>query len=229
MRPRLHALVAALLLTASPARAHRLDEYLQAVTIAIGHGRMQAQLRLTPGVAVYPIIFRSIDSDGDGILSRVEETAYALRVLRDLSFTVDGAPVSTHLISTTFASAAAMKDGRGDIVLDFDAALPAGAPARKLTLENRHQRQLSVYLVNALVPTDTAIRIAEQIRNNEQSYYRLDFEQAAPQSSVALYAQLSSAHSIGSIAALLALTLLIALVRWNAYAPPVIRAEERLD
>ena len=37
----------------APASAHRLDEYLQATTIALEKNRVHAELRLTPGVAVF--------------------------------------------------------------------------------------------------------------------------------------------------------------------------------
>ena len=229
MRLNVSAMLTALLLSASVAQAHRLDEYLQAVTIAVGHDRMRAQIRLTPGVAVYPIVLRSIDTDGDGAISPGEQTAYASRVLQDLSFALDGTPLPIHFVSSTFAAVGALKEGRGDIVIDFDAALPAGASSRKLILENRHQRQLSVYLVNALVPTDTSIRIAEQIRSTEQSYYRLDFENAAAPRPVAFHAQLLFTNSIITISALLALASLIAFARRNARAIASVQIQEPLD
>jgi hypothetical protein len=175
MKARATAIVASLLVFATPVFAHRLDEYLQAVMISVGDNRVQAQIRLTPGVAVYPIVLRAIDANGDGVISDVEQRAYAERVLHDLSFAIDGKSLPIRLVSWKYADMAAMKEGRGVIVIDFDAPLPPGATARHLTFENRHQRDIAVYLVNALVPTDSAIRIAEQHRNTEQSFYRLDF------------------------------------------------------
>ena len=179
MKAKLLVGVALIALGAAPAQAHRLDEYLQAVTVAVGHDRMQAQIRLTPGVVVARIVLAAIDTDANGVISAVEERAYAARVLRDLSFTIDGASLPIHLVAWKYPDAAAMQEGRGEIVVDFDAPLPPGGTDRQLTMENRHQRQIAVYLVNALAPTDPAIRIAEQTRNNAQSYYRLDFAQAA--------------------------------------------------
>ena len=84
MRASLAAASAMILLAATPACAHRLDEYLQATTIALEKDRIQAQIRLTPGVAVFPIVFADIDRDADGVVSAAEQRAYAERVLRDL-------------------------------------------------------------------------------------------------------------------------------------------------
>lgn len=178
MKMRTLTVIAGLMCFATPLFAHRLDEYLQAVMIAVGDNRVQAQIRLTPGVAVYPIVFRAIDANGDGVISDAEQHAYAERVLHDLSFAIDGKPLPIRLVSWKYADVSLLKAGRGEIVVDFDAALPPGATSRHLTLANRHQRDIAVYLVNALVPADSAIRISDQRRNTEQSFYQLDFVDA---------------------------------------------------
>src|SRR5205823_5715961 len=92
MRARLAAVAALLALGATPAHAHRLDEYLQAATIAVAKDRVRLQLRLAPGVAVLSAVLAIVDTDGDGVISDAERRAYALRILRDLSLTIDGAP-----------------------------------------------------------------------------------------------------------------------------------------
>ena len=63
------ALLLLVLFTLAPARAHRLDEYLQATLLSVEKDRVEAQVRLTPGVAVLPLILAQIDSNRDGILS----------------------------------------------------------------------------------------------------------------------------------------------------------------
>ena len=83
--------------------------------------------------------------------------------------------------------------------------------------------------MNALVPTDTSVRIAEQIRNHEQSYYRLDFENAAAPRPVAFQGQLLFTNSIITISALLALASLIAFARRNARAIASVQTQELLD
>src|SRR2546428_6221937 len=124
-----------LLSVSTPAFAHRLDEYLQATTISLEKDRVQAQIRLTPGVAVFPIVFASIDSDADGIISEAEQHAYAERVLRDLSLTIDGDRVQLRLVSSRASKVQEMKDGRGEIQLEVDASVPHGHN-RRLVFEN---------------------------------------------------------------------------------------------
>ena len=177
MRARLVVAGAMVLAVATPAYAHRLDEYLQATLISVGRNRVQGQLRLTPGVAVFRTLIAGIDTDADGVISDAEQREYAARMLRDVSLAIDGTPLSVHLTSLRFASIAEMREGRGDIEIDFDAVVPSGGDDRRLTFENHHQPGISVYLVNALVTHDRAIRITGQHRNYEQSSYRLDYEQ----------------------------------------------------
>jgi hypothetical protein len=169
---------AMLLACATPARAHRLDEYLQATTIAVATDRVTLEISLTPGVAAFPSVLAAMDTNGDGLLSDVERRAYADRVLRDLSLSIDGDRLVLHLMSAKFASVVEMKEGRGDIVIDVDALSPPSAGERRLAFENRHLRAMSVYLVNALASRDPDIRLAHQSRNYEQSTYEMHYLQA---------------------------------------------------
>ena len=178
MKTRLAAAGAILLLVGTPASAHRLDEYLQATTISVEKDRVQAQIRLTPGVAVFPIVLANLDTDADGVISEAEQAAYAEQVLGDLSLTIDGDRLRLRLVSLTFAKIEEMKEGLGEIQLEFDAEAPSGGPNRSLTFENRHQSRIAAYLVNCLVPRDPGIRITAQNRNYQQSFYQVDYVQA---------------------------------------------------
>jgi hypothetical protein len=166
------------LLAGRYASAHRLDEYLQATTIAVEKTRIQAQIRLVPGVAVFPAVLASIDTDGDSVISEAEQQAYAERVLGDLSLTLDGAHLPLRLVSVRFATIEEMKEGRGEIQIDFDAVVPGGGLNRRLIFEDHHQTQIAAYLVNCLVPRGPDIRIIAQNRNYEQSVYQLDYVQS---------------------------------------------------
>jgi hypothetical protein len=170
--------VAMLLLSAAPTAAHRLDEYLQATLLSVEKGRVVAQMTLIPGVAVFPIVLAAIDADGDGVISTTEQHSYAAHVLRDLTLNVNGSHLEPRLISVSVPSVAEMKEGRGEIHLDFTADLPPSAFHRKLTFENRHQAQIAAYQINALVPSDPDIRVVSQNRNYSQSYYELNYEQS---------------------------------------------------
>jgi hypothetical protein len=178
MKMRLAVAGALLLLVGTPASAHRLDEYLQATTISVERDRVQAQIRLTPGVAVFRKVLANIDTDADGVISEAEQRAYAERVLRDLSLTIDGHRLQLRLVSLKFAKTEVMREGRGDIELEFDAEVPSGGPNRRLIFKNQHQSRIAAYLVNCLVPRDPDIRVTAQNRNYRQSFYQLDYVQA---------------------------------------------------
>ncbi|HLJ48946.1 MAG TPA: hypothetical protein VKU01_23180 [Bryobacteraceae bacterium] len=178
MKPSLAAAI--LLLLPSPAFGHRLDEYLQGTLISVGKDSLQAELTLTPGVAVFPFVSAGIDTNRDGIISGGEQQAYALRILRDLSFSIDGRPLLLELRSIEFPNLADMKEGLGGIRLKFTANVPRGGQTRRLMFENHHQPRLSAYLVNCLVPDDSDIRVIAQVRNESQSVYQLDYTQAGP-------------------------------------------------
>lgn len=175
MRARAAAGILALL--AAPAFPHRLDEYLQGAILSIEKDRLQVQMTLTPGVAVFPRLIADIDTDTDGAVSEAEQRAYAARVLQDLSLAIDGQRLSPRLIALRFPAMDEMKEGRGEIQLDFNADLPLGSRNRELTFENHHQPRISAYQVNVLVPRDPNIRIAAQDRNYTQSRYRLEYVQ----------------------------------------------------
>jgi len=167
-----------LLWIGTPTSAHRLDEYLQATTISVEKDSLQAQIRLTPGVAVFPNVLANIDTDADGVISEAEQRAYAERVLRDLSLTIDGDRLQLRLVSLKFAQIEEMKEGRGSIQLEFNADVPGGGPNRRLIFENQHQSRIAAYLVNCLIPRDPDIRVTAQNRDYQQSFYQLDYVQA---------------------------------------------------
>ena len=63
------SLVALLSGLAPTASAHRLNEYLQATTIALAPDHLTLHLRLTPGTDVAPQVLGSLDTNHDGALS----------------------------------------------------------------------------------------------------------------------------------------------------------------
>jgi HupE / UreJ protein len=174
---RLAITLAACLSVASHLSAHRLDEYLQATLFSVEKDHVQGSLRLIPGVAVSSLILANIDTNRDGVISETETRTYAESVLHDLSLTVDGTHPTLHLLSVAFPKKDEMREGLGEIHIDFSADVPEGGPDRKLIFENRHQTRIAVYLVNCLVPDDPDIRILRQNRNEQQSFYELDYQQ----------------------------------------------------
>ena len=207
MKPALSAAVI-FLLTATPALAHRLDEYLQGAIISVGKDRVTAQLTLTPGVAVFPVVVAGIDIDGNGVISDIEQHAYSSRLLRDLSLKIDGQVLTPRLVSMQFPAIEEMKAGRGEILIEFAADLPPGSSHRKLTFENHHQNRIAAYQVNCLVSRDPDIRILAQNRNYSQSFYELDFVEGGVRSNPSSLARLlDNKEPLGTVALLLVASL----------------------
>jgi hypothetical protein len=175
---RLIVAAAILLLAGAPASAHRLDEYLQATLISVEKDRVQALMRLIPGVAVSSFVLTSMDTNADGVISETERRAYAERVLRDVSLTIDGDVLRPRLISVEFPGVEEMKEGLGEIHIEFSADLPPGGGNRRLIFRNNHQSRIGAYLVNCLVPRDRDITVVAQNRDEQQSFYQLDYMQA---------------------------------------------------
>jgi hypothetical protein len=172
------AALAMLLSAGMPALAHRLDEYLQGEILSVEKTRVQVQITLTPGIAVFPEVLAAIDVNGDGVISEIEQRAYAWRVLDDLSLTIDGRALTPKLHSMQFPAMEEMKDGRGEIQIEFDADLPLGGAHRTLILKNGHESKIAAYQVNCLVPSDPDIRIVAQNRNYSQSFYQVGYVQS---------------------------------------------------
>jgi len=196
----LHLLLA-LLFTVAPARAHRLDEYLQATLMSVEKDRVEAQVRLTPGVSVLPLILSEIDTDRDGVISDAERRAYERTILAGLLLTVDGNPQQLQLRAASWPPLEEMKEGRGEIRLDLSAAIASRTGTRHLVFENHNQPAISAYLVNCLAPSQPDITITAQKRNYEQSSYRLDYLQSGT-----LYGGVSGTEAAAGIAMLLLLT-----------------------
>ena len=182
MKPRLATiLTTCALFAATPAWAHRMDEYLQATILSLRSGTVSLTMRLVPGVAVSSAVVGQIDQNGDGVMSAREQRTYAERVMSDLVLSEDGKLLTLHLVGSTFPSIAEMRAGTGEITIKMDADLPSAGGDHQLTFENKHQSGISVYLVNALVPDDPRLQIQTQYRNPKQSFYRLSFLDSIPE------------------------------------------------
>ena len=169
---------ACLLFLGKAAWAHRIDEYLQATILSLEANRAHASMRLIPGVMVASSVIAAIDSNHDGVFSESEKRAYANRVLGDLSLSIDGQPAKPQLDSWTFPDPSQLREGLGEILIQYHVDLPLGVGSnRTLILANHHLNSNSVYLMNAEVPQDRDLRILDQKRNELQSVYQLDYQQ----------------------------------------------------
>jgi hypothetical protein len=168
--------LAALFAFAVTARAHRLDEYLQAALVEVGTNGVNIQLSLTPGTGVADAVLALIDLNHDHQISGNEATAYAERVRSALALGLDGKPLNLQISEVQCPPYAELQSGLGTIQLKLLAPFAVlGAGAHVLKFENRHRRELSVYLVNALMPASPEIQITQQVRDTIQSESRIQF------------------------------------------------------
>jgi len=94
--------------------------------------------------------------------------------LGDLAIAVDGARSKPELQSVKFPKLDALKEGLGEIQVEFAVAVHGGG-AHRFVIENHHQRAISVYLVNCLVPREPGVRVTAQNRDYKQSRYELEY------------------------------------------------------
>jgi hypothetical protein len=181
-----HASLLAIVITIlapSALGAHRLDEYLQATRVGIERQRVTLEIDLTPGVSVARQVTAWIDSDGNRVISLPESLAYGRRVLDALSLTVDGRAVSPELGDVEAPSVADIDAGTGTLRLRASAVIPSMRTGRhELTLVNSHHPETSVYLANALVPSDTAIQVVDQRRTVDQHSFTIAYDVGMPAS-----------------------------------------------
>ena len=141
-------------------------------------------MRMIPGVMVASSVIAMIDTNHDGVFSENEKRAYADRVLGDLSLSIDGQAVKPQLDSWSIPEASQLRDGLGEIHLEYHVDLPPSPAAnRTLILANRHLDQSSVYLVNVEVPQERTLQVVGQKRNPRQSVYELDYQQTGTSAS----------------------------------------------
>ena len=152
------------------AAAHRLDEYLQATLIGVTRDGTDVEIRLTPGVAMLPVLMAVIDQNRDGRISSAEERAYVGRVAREVELRVDGVPAPLSLIESKFPAIEAMREGLGTIVIKMRTA----RSGHQLRFENRHLPQVSAYLVNCLAAPADGLVVSRQER--DQAQRSIEFE-----------------------------------------------------
>ena len=160
---------------ATTASAHRIDEYLQAARLAIAFDRITLEMDLTPGVDVAPLIFGLINTNHDGSISAAEGRAYAGQLLKEIVLDLDGHPQRLSLVRAQFPSFEEMSDGIGTIRIEATAVCASSPGQHVLFYQNNHKNDVSVYLVNALVPASRNIEITGQSRDPLQRGIQLNF------------------------------------------------------
>jgi len=161
------------------ASAHRLDEYLQATRVDIEPDRISIEIDLTPGATIADAVLGWIDTNRDGAISTSEADAYVRDVLRDVSLDVDATRTSLTVVSREFPSWEAVRLGTASIRVRAAASVRSLSSGRhRVAIVNAHHAAESVYLANALVPSDHRIRIAAQRRDQLQRALTIEYDVA---------------------------------------------------
>jgi hypothetical protein len=165
--------------------AHRRDEYLQAVRVAVEPARVDLELDLTPGISVADAVIAGIDGDRDGTLSAAERRAYVREVLEAVQLTIDGTPLRLQPLDSTFPELDALRRGEASIQVRSAVTVPRlDSGGHRLLVRNTHRPDVSVYLANALVPSSDRVAIAAQTRDAAQRELIVDYSlRAAPDAS----------------------------------------------
>ena len=96
-------------------------------------------------------------------ISPLEAERYGRSVLADVVLELDGRPVTLTLDHVEASSLEEMRHGLGAIQLRASGdAEPRMSLRRELHFQNNHQAGSSVYLVNALIPSDDGIEVVGQ-------------------------------------------------------------------
>jgi hypothetical protein len=165
--------------------AHRRDEFLQAARIGIAADRIELELSLTPGISIADAIGAAVDRDRDGVRSDQEQRAFVNQALGAMQLAVDGRPLNITLIAATVPDAAALRCGDAPIEVRAVASLPRlGLGRHRLRFTNAYRRDISVYLVNALVPASDRITVGAQDRDPEQRETTIEYTIAAASSAL---------------------------------------------
>jgi hypothetical protein len=163
------AALALFALIPSGAFAHTLDEYLQAARLSLTRSHVSLDLDLTPGAMVAARIAAMIDRDQDGVISPAEAAAYGTRVLGETAVALDGARVTMTVTRVEAPPIAELREGVGTITIRASGAHGARlAGHARVSFQNDHAPDGSVYLANALVPADRWLSVSRQNRDVTQ-------------------------------------------------------------
>lgn len=169
------SLVVVLAAAGGDAKAHRLDEYLQATRVSFARDQLAIDVDLTPGISIASGVIAMLDANADGTIAPAEADAYGRAVLSDVRVSLDGNPVGMTLAAIDVPALDEMRNGTGTIRLHAAGSVTAGAGRHSLELVNNHRPETSVYMVNALVPGDGGIDIMSQTRDPRQREFRAEY------------------------------------------------------
>ncbi|TVV73330.1 hypothetical protein [Sphingomonas solaris] len=122
-----HGLAGIVLGLAAPALAHPHSIVEQQASLSLGRRQAVVSYAIMPSWRDGAHMFAHLDSDGDGLLSRAEQTAFAWRLLATTRLTIDGVPARLALATLDFPERAVLAAGGGPIRITARASLALAA------------------------------------------------------------------------------------------------------
>ncbi len=144
--------------------------------MSLAHTRVELEIDLTPGASVADGIISLIDRDGDKRISPLEAERYGREVLAEVVLELDGRPIALTLNHVEASPLEEMRHGLGAIQVRASGDVESRMSFRReLHFQNNHHAASSVYLVNALIPTDPGISVVRQMRDAKQRDARIEY------------------------------------------------------
>lgn len=173
----LMTLMLAVFMQPSAVSAHPIDEYLQSAYIGLDPNQVTVEIDMTPGVLVAPTVMKLIDTDSDGVFSKSEGQAYGMRVLHDVSLSLDEQAISLSVSAVQMPDPLMMKAGGGEIRVTMAAAIsPTIAVSHRLAFMNSHAPVKSAHQVSTLMPKASQLVIVGQNRSASSEGIAVDFQ-----------------------------------------------------
>lgn len=176
IHPAIATIAMGLTLTA-PLHAHRIEGLLQASLVEVLPSQVGVEVTLVPGIDIAPKIIALLDTNGDGVFSDAESTAWSALFMAGQSVAVDGKSLPLKLGGTRASPLAELTGGHAEIVMHFTADLGKLARGpRTIVCANRDEPIPCTYQINGLVPKAPGVRISSHRRDERQQELTLAAE-----------------------------------------------------
>lgn len=160
---------ATLLLPASPASAHPLDVYLQAMYLTLAPAAVQVELDLSPGVLVAPRVLAALDADGNQTVSDAEGRVYAEQVLGSVQLSADDTPLTPIIDSVDIPAFPVLQAGYGTVKITASATgAPTAVGEHRVQWRNGSTDTQAAFQVNSFVAPHARLAIGTQQRDAAQ-------------------------------------------------------------
>lgn len=138
--------------------AHPVDEVVQAAYLWLAPGAVRLELDLTPGTLVVDTVLQSLDTNADQHITDAEARAYAERVLKQSTITLDGMATAWRLEKVNVPPYQSLKLEGNMLKIYAVAGRADRAGAHTLSYGNRYQLTQSQCIANVFLHSGSGWR-----------------------------------------------------------------------